>query len=81
VTIDLDLDKSPTADFDSLRDYLRGEFAKLNDRLNTIERKLDMIPDLRFLDRDEVAQKVVRALREAEANPPWPLERIPVPQR
>jgi hypothetical protein len=67
-------------DLDVIRAVVREELApvhdrltalaSIQDRLNTIEKKLGLIPDLNFLHSSEFAQQVLAALRKAEAKPP-----------
>lgn len=63
------------ADIEAIRELIRAELAP-------IERKLDVLPHVRFLESDDTARQVIEALRYAKANTRQnPDERYPVPQR
>jgi hypothetical protein len=44
----IDLDKSPTADVDALRAWMRDEFTKLHARLDAIQDVVGLIPAWRI---------------------------------
>ena len=72
---------SPSSDFDldTFRAVLREELAFVHERLTAIEQKIALLPDLHFLYVSPVAQRVVQALRMAEAKPPEPHVGLTVP--
>jgi hypothetical protein len=62
-------------DLDALQTMLLDEFARIHDRLNTIEHKLGLIPNLNLLLTGACSAR----FKTAEINQSQSLDRLPVP--